>query len=298
MSEDLLDLVDSWRIALIAANKARPTVATYTNSARMFLAWCAENDTEPMTRAAIRGFIAHCLQDGSEPATARLRHYSLKAFCSWLLAEGEIDADPFVGLRPPRMDEKVVPALPDDDIKTLLGTCRGSGFIDRRDGAILRLMFDSGIRSHELCAMRVADVSLTAMTATVVRGKGGKGRVVPFSAPTAAAIDRYLRARKTVAAPGVDRLWVSSTTGRGIGYQGMYFSLKSRARKVGLPDFRPHRTRHTAATRWLRHGGSEAGLMAIAGWSSRAMLDRYTAASATERAIAEARGLGLGFSGD
>ena len=52
--------------------------------------------------------------------------------------------------------------------------------------------------------------------------------------------------------------------------------------------------RHTAATRWLRAGGSEGGLMAIAGWSTRDMIDRYTGASASERAADEARGLGLG----
>jgi integrase/recombinase XerD len=52
--------------------------------------------------------------------------------------------------------------------------------------------------------------------------------------------------------------------------------------------------RHTAATRWLRAGGSEGGLMAVAGWSNRAMIDRYTGASAAERAAEEARGLGLG----
>ena len=44
----------------------------------------------------------------------------------------------------------------------------------------------------------------------------------------------------------------------------------------------------------LRAGGSEGGLMAVAGWSTRGMVDRYTGASAAERAAAEARGLGLG----
>ena len=51
---------------------------------------------------------------------------------------------------------------------------------------------------------------------------------------------------------------------------------------------------NTAATRWLRAGGSEQRLMTVAGWSTRTMLDRYTGASAAERAAAEARGLNLG----
>lgn len=296
MVDDLLDLVESWRISLVALNKAAPTVASYTNSAKMFLDWCRQNGVQdPMTRAAIRGFIAHCLESGSEATTARLRHYSLKAFTGWLVAEGEIDADPFHGLRPPRLDEKVVPALSDADISLLLSTCRGGKFIDRRDEAILRFLFETGVRSNELCAMKLSDVNLAALSAVVVKGKGGKGRVVPFSATAATSIDRYLRARKKVAKPGVEALWVGYTRGVGLGYQAMYVSLKARARTVGLADFHPHRTRHTAATRWLSHGGSEAGLMAVAGWSSRSMIDRYTAASASERALDEAKRLNLGL---
>jgi integrase len=71
-------------------------------------------------------------------------------------------------------------------------------------------------------------------------------------------------------------------------------ALKKRAEAAGINGFHLHLLRSTAATRWLRAGGSEGGLMAMAGWSTRAMLDRYTGASAAERAAAEARNLRLG----
>ncbi len=61
-----------------------------------------------------------------------------------------------------------------------------------------------------------------------------------------------------------------------------------------LTGFHPHLLRHTAASRWLAAGGSEGGLMAVAGWSTRDMIDRYTRATAAEHAAAEARGLNLG----
>ena len=68
----------------------------------------------------------------------------------------------------------------------------------------------------------------------------------------------------------------------------------ARAALAGIDDFHPHLLRHTAATRWLAAGGSEGGLMAIAGWRQRQMLDRYTAATASERAADEAKRLRLG----
>ena len=63
---------------------------------------------------------------------------------------------------------------------------------------------------------------------------------------------------------------------------------------AGIPGFHPHRLRHTAAHRWLAKGGSEGGLMAVAGWTHPDMLLRYTKARASARAAEEAQRLNLG----
>lgn len=296
MADDLLELVRSWRISMVALNKSPQTITSYTAAVEMFLSWCAqEGVSDPVSRSAIQGFSAHCLSTGSEPSTARLRHYAIKSFFGWLRAEGEITADPFAGLPPPRLHVKITASLTDEQIHDLIKTCSGGSFTDRRDEAMMRFLFDTGVRSMELLDMDVDDVELGSLSAVVLKGKGGKGRVVPFTAPTAAAVDRYLRARRGRVKPGVDKMWIGSTRGTPLGYDAMYYALKNRARRAGVTNFHPHKTRHTAATRWLRHGGSEAGLMAIAGWSSRSMIDRYTAASASERALDEARRLDLGL---
>ena len=88
-------------------------------------------------------------------------------------------------------------------------------------------------------------------------------------------------------------LWVGGA-GRTFGYDGLDRTLKMRARRAGIEGFHCHLLRHTFASRWLGAGGSEGGLMAVAGWSDRAMLDRYSKATAANRAMDEARGLGLG----
>jgi integrase len=75
---------------------------------------------------------------------------------------------------------------------------------------------------------------------------------------------------------------------------GNWPALADRARLAGIKDFHPHVMRHTAADRWLFAGGSEGGLMAIAGWTRPDMLLRYTRARAAQRAADEARGLNLG----
>jgi integrase len=200
---------------------------------------------------------------------------------------------PLLGLKAPKLDAKVTESLTDAELRQLIKACGGKEFRDRRDEAIIGLMAETGMRAGELIGLTVADIDLNRGLATVRRGKGGKGRVAPFGDQTGRAIDRYLRARRTHRLAEADTLWLGDR-GKNLEYYGLHSALKYRAQLAGLNGFHPHLLRHTAATRWLRAGGSEGGLMAVAGWSTRDMIDRYTGASAAERAAVEARGLGLG----
>jgi integrase len=163
----------------------------------------------------------------------------------------------------------------------------------RRDEAILRLMMETGARAGEVVALELADVDAAAGTAIIRRGKGGKGRVVPFGPHTALALDRYMRLRTHHRLATSPALWLGDR-GKGFSYYALHATLKHRALAAGIVGFHPHKMRHTAAHRWLAAGGSEGGLMAVAGWTRPDMLMRYTKAQASSRAAAEARGLNLG----
>lgn len=292
---DLAALLPSWRLALKAERKSPSTVAAYTEGVLAFLRWHESNGTTPeLTKATVQVFTAALLDVGAAAATARSRHMALRRFAAWLADEGEIDANPLLGVKPPQLDTKVTEALSDDQLTALIKVCRGKDFLDRRDEAIVRFMTETGVRAGELLGMMLPDdIDVDRGVATVRRGKGGRGRVVPFGPQTAAAIDRYLRARRTHRLAETGPLWLGGG-GQGFGYHGLDVAMKKRAAAAGISRFHLHLLRSTAATRWLRAGGSEQGLMAIAGWSTRSMLDRYTGASASERAAAEARGLNLG----
>jgi site-specific recombinase XerD len=292
---DLPTLLSSWKLALRAERKSPATVKSYAEGVTAFLRWSESTGAPPqLTKANVQAFVADLLDDGAQPKTASARLLAVRRFSAWLATEGELDTDPLMGIRQPKVDRKVVEALTDDELRDLIKACRGKRFTDRRDEAIVRLLAETGIRAGEVVAMTVADVDLTRGLAVVRRGKGGKGRIVPFGAQTAASIDRYLRARRTHRLADSGPLWLGADNWRTLGYHGLHRTLKERAEIAGIKGFHPHKMRHTAATRWLRAGGSEGGLMAVAGWSTRDMIDRYTGASASERAAAEARTLGLG----
>lgn len=296
-----LDRITDWQTALRAENKSPGTIFTYSDGATRYLRWCAEADLLPMSRAALNSWIAGLLDAGSSPGTARIRQLAVRRFASWLTAGGELAADPFPGVKAPRYEPPLVEPLTDAELRALIATCavpdehaRAEGALnDRRDEAIIRLMFETAIRSGELVDLRLDDVDLIGRLITIRRGKGGRGRVIPIGPATTEALLVYLELREQhPLAPSPD-LWLGNR-GQQFGREGLSRALRRRAQRAEVQGFRPHRLRHTAAHRWLAAGGSESGLMAIAGWTRSDMLVRYTRARASERAAAEARRLDLG----
>jgi site-specific recombinase XerD len=290
---DLRALLPSWQIYLTSENKSRTTITSYIRGVRLYIEWC-EGNGHPveLTRGQIQQYAAEMIAEGKEANTVRLRLAALRQFARWMVSEDELADDPTVGLKPPKIPAKLVDALTDEQVKAMLNACRGGDFRERRDQALIRLMAETGLRASEVVALRLADVDLTRGLAVVHRGKGMKGRIAPFSPQCAAALDRYIRARRSHRHATAAALWLGA---RGpLGYFGLNDTLRDRAKQAGVKGFHLHLLRNTAATRWLRAGGSEQGLMAVAGWSTRSMIDRYTGASASERAAAESRGLGLG----
>lgn len=290
---ELSGLLQSWTVHLRAERKSDETVKAYTTGVRLFLAWCERTGTPPtLDRATVNAFVASLLDAGAEAATARNRQLALRRYSAWLADEDEIDRDELLGLKAPKLDDKIVARLTDDQCRELIKVCRGKEFRDRRDEAIVRFMLEAIVRAGEVISMTVAGTDITKGIA-VVHGKGRKQRTAPFGPQTARAIDRYLRLRRGHRLADSPALWLGDR-GKGLGYYGLHSALKYRADLAGIAGFHPHVTRHTAAQRWLDAGGSEGSLMTVAGWSHRDMLDRYTRATAQQRAAAEARELNLG----
>ena len=292
---DLGDLAGSWYIALEAEGKSRATLKAYRAGVAGFLAWHAAQfpDAVPvLDRPAAAAYLADLRRAGQSPGTMRLRFGALRLFSAWLAEEGETSGDPLRSMKPPKGDKPVVPALSDAELDALTRACRGTGFAARRDEALVRLMAATGLRAGEVCDLRVSDVDLRGKTLVVRRGKGGKGRRIGIGPQAARALDRYLRARRAHRLAATDALWLGEM-GRSFGYQGLARALGLRAKAAGIDRFHPHRLRHSFASRWLAAGGSEDGLMATAGWTSRDMISRYTSDTAQSRAIEEAARLAL-----
>ena len=293
-------LAESWQLALRAERKSPQTLKAYGEGVRQFLAWCTEKDVEPFTRAALNLWVAQLLDGGSAASTARSRQLAVRRFSSWLADEGELPVDPFLGVKAPKLDERIIEPMTEDELRALLKACQPPKGADpkvalryRRDEAIVRLMIDAGLRAGEVVALELDDLDLAGGSAIVRRGKGGKGRTVPVGPEAALALDRYLRLRRSHRLAERSALWLGDR-GKGFTYDALHKTLRERADAAGIVGFHPHKMRHTWAHRWLSAGGSESGAMAVGGWTRPDMLMRYTKAQASARAAEEAKTLNLG----
>ena len=211
---------------------------------------------------------------------------AIKAFFKWTTEHGDTPLNPSMKLKHPKVDEPPVRVATEHDLKKLLGTCDKRDRLGRRDAAILGLLAWGGLRRSETCALDVDDVELDKRFVAIPRTKIGRPRQVPLHPDAVDLLDSWMRTRGKEPGP----LFLSRT-GRRLSPNAVGQMFATRCALVGLDGLGTHAFRRGLAIRWLKGGGSETGLRAIAGWTSTRMVGTYTRMASEEIAAVEYRNI-------
>lgn len=260
--------------------RAARTIKSYTEAVTQLADHAQATTLAELDREAVLAYLDD-QQARHQPATVAVKYRSLQQWFRWLAEEGEIDASPMGRIQAPAVPEQPPEVLTLDEVRAVLAACDGTEFAQRRDTALVRVLFDTGIRLGECAGLRVGDVDLD-MDVLTVHGKGSRIRSAPFGDKTGRALSRYLRARAKHPHARSEALWIGDQGA--MTSSGVTQMLRRRGRQAGVENLRAHRFRHTFAHLLRLEGIDDDALMRLAGWRSRDMLARYGASAANERA--------------
>ncbi len=236
--------------------------------------------TEPRSRNTVRSYVV-----------------PLRTLSTYLVAEGVLLRDPFAEANRRSRDRRN-PLLPSedrphksatpDDLACALHGVRGRSALDLRDRALLLVAWTTGLRTDEMCSLRVDDVDLAAGHIVARRGKHDKTRLVPIVTEAKAALLAYLhRGRFRLVPADTDPGWFFLARGgsrrtrspAGKLTPSGFRAMATRRYRAGggiLRSFGGHRFRHGVATDLVERGVSLAVVQELLGHSDPKTTRRYT----------------------
>ena len=266
---------------------ARLTLAAYRNDLADLAGFVAARGQALDTAdpAALHDYLAAAATRRLAPRTVARRLSAMRQFYRFLLSEGARADDPTAGLDAPRLGRPLPKILSESDVERLImAAAAWPGEDGVRLRCLLELLYATGLRVSELITLPLAAAQRDPRF-VLVRGKGGKERLVPLSAPARQALAGYLAFRaaflphgKPPGNKGARWLFPSrGDTGR-LTRQRCGQLLKELAAAAGLDPARlsPHVLRHAFASHLLDHGADLRSVQQMLGHADIATTQIYT----------------------
>jgi integrase/recombinase XerD len=278
----LADAIDAFSVHLELERGLSPhTLAGYRNDLAQFAAFLAGAGLEswravdgPVVAAWVRSPRAA----GYAPATLARKLSALRLFVRFLLKGGRISTDCMALIEGPKRVRPLPGTLTPEEVDRLLTAPSAHSPRGLRDRAMFELMYSSGLRVSELCALRLQDVDGDEGLVRVVHGKRGKDRVVPVGAAALRALAAYL----TLARPELVRsrtgsqLFLSNRGGP-LSRKTVWYWIRQYARAAGIgKEVKPHLLRHSFATHLLGGGADLRAIQEMLGHADIVTTEIYT----------------------
>ncbi len=254
----------------VAANTRR----AYQGDVKEFLAFLEKNGYGEVDHRAIRAYIAE-IYGGLKKSSLSRKISSVKVFFKFLKKKGHMSENPAALIKNPRIEKHLPKFYTVDEMFHFLDSLPEESWINLRNRAIFELIYSTGMRAQEALDLNIDDVHLEGLWA-LVRGKGGKERVLPFGDKARDAVRTYLQevgARRRV---DVKALFINSRGNR-LSYRGLLKVMKKHQLSASLfKNLALHGIRHSFATHMLNGGADLRAIQELLGHSKLSTTQKYT----------------------
>ncbi len=279
---------------------AKRSLEIYRSDLLYLEQFCLEQNCaiEKINSQQIRSCLGQLRLTGLKASTLNLTLSSWRGFFNWLTRFHQLLHNPILGIKAPQAAQRLPKALSLDDATQLLQAeiKEDDVWLETRDKAIIELLYGSGLRVSELCALDTHQHSQAQAWVDLeqelvfVKGKGGKERIVPMGSYSKAAILSWLPMRseknpsststpmnsKTAAATDLLALFIGQRGSR-LTPQSIWQRLKRRAVSAQMnQSVHPHMLRHSFASHILQSSQDIRAVQELLGHSSISTTQIYT----------------------
>jgi integrase/recombinase XerC len=235
----------------------------------------------------VRAYLGFLHERGVSKATVARKLAAVRSFYRELTRTGVMSVNPAALVATPKQEKRLPHPLAEAEVRALLDQAFGGEPGDRRDRAILEMLYATGCRVGEMVGADLGDLEVDAGGEGMLRvfGKGRKERLVPIGRAAVAALGRWMEARggfaegRPARAADRDALFLNARGGR-LTDRSVRRILDARLRRAAVSGkVSPHALRHSFATHMLDAGADLRSIQELLGHASLSTTQKYTKVS-------------------
>ena len=258
----------------IEKGPSKNTVSSYENDISSFLSWLnkKQKNYQHVSSKDINEFISNLFNSGLKSSSINRKISSIKHFYLFLSKKKIIKYSPADEIETPKQEKYLPISMSEEEVERLLNSPNSNQIIERRDKAMIEILYATGMRISELVNLKLTDVDFNRSVLKVF-GKGSKERLVPYGEKAAEALHIYLRDRKRSDSKSVFLSNRGSQITRGAFWQRIKIYIKRENLKSSIS---PHTLRHAFATHLLNRGADLRSVQILLGHSDLSTTQIYT----------------------
>ena len=251
------------------------TVKAYENDILSFLNWLTKTPNINylnLKEDNINKYIAYLFKSKLKSSSVNRKISSLKSLYLYLIKKNILKNSPISEVITPKKEKYLPSSMSEDEVDRLLKSPDTSNKIEKRDKAMIEMLYATGMRISELVNLKLTDVDLQRCVAKVF-GKGKKERLIPFGEAALEALSDYISDRDK----SVSKEIFLSNRGKKLSRVAFWQRIKIYLVRENLKNsISPHTLRHAFATHLLNRGADLRSVQLLLGHSDLSTTQIYT----------------------